>query len=100
MDITATAGGISIGTTGTTTATIIIIATKPEETRRGGTRRRPQKKRENGRARIETDPRFCFETFSAQRPKADCKWPVTLPLFSGQKGYAGTRNQRRAAYTP
>ena len=34
MDITATAGGISIGTMGTTTATIIIIATKPEETRR------------------------------------------------------------------
>ena len=54
----------------------------------------------NRRARIENDPRFLLETFSAPGPKADCKRPVTLPSFSGQKGYAGTRNQRHAAYTP
>jgi hypothetical protein len=43
---------------------------------------------------------FFAQIFSAQRLEADCNWTVTLPSFSGQKGYAGTRNQRHAAYTP
>ena len=34
------------------------------------------------------------------KPEAGCNWRVTLSSLSGHKGYAGTRNQRRAAYAP
>jgi len=68
-------------------------------TQRRGTRCQSRRNVESSADRKRSALLF-VRTFSAQRPEADCNWPVTLSLFSGQKGYAGTRNQWRAAYTP